>query len=747
MSLLSTQHQHRGFALPTLLIVSIAMLIIMVSAVSAVGTTRAVLNDQYYSQLAREASESGAAYASACLKANGYVATWGAGASGKPLRPNTTCSGGDACTGSAQCYVLNGTGIKTTFSVDAPVQVGGVQTVTADGLVQLLRPSSGAVWRNYDQTSSVRTGAQVSSTTVAFGYSGGNYGAAGAYFLTIAADGAIRGLGSNSDGVLGNGSLSPPGPPILTPATFALPAGQRAVGVYTNFLSIGFNAFVVTASGDVYGSGRNSHGQLGDGTFTDRSTPVKFNLPAGKKAQYVGVLGWATFVLTTDNNLYVSGFCGAGMLGTSYTIAGCSDISTPTRVALPTPDVNDQNTIPTTNMALDRSNAYIRMAGGRVYGWGANDHGQLGNGTTNPTSVPIKIGTYGDPAQPDAIQVVFDGDMVYVVDDSGVMKSAGYNFYGQAGNQHFPIVNPATGKCLDNNGGDGVRVQLYTCNGSAAQQWAWNADHSIKNLATNKCLDNNGGDGVNLQLYTCNVTQAQMYGMDSASNFYNWGSTHCLDNANGDGVTIRLWACNGSAAQKYVIPDSTTLKPFELPASATGSIVEASTDQWFVSVLTSTGEVWSAGLTDQGQLGNGPAYNGWNAVAQPTPVKFILPGGVTAKDIYVTSYGGIGSPASNTYVVGSDGKVYGAGSNGYGQLGNGNTTNQSTPALMQVINGTTARASQVQSGYGTTIILTTQGTVYTVGNNSNGQLGDGTTTNSSVPRANPYTNVLPLLAF
>jgi alpha-tubulin suppressor-like RCC1 family protein len=212
-------------------------------------------------------------------------------------------------------------------------------------------------------------------------------------------------------------------------------------------------------------------------------------------------------------------------------------------------------------------------------------------------------------------------------------------------------------------------------------------------------------------------------------------------------VTVRLWSCNGSAAQKYTIPSFTTLQPFELPASATGSIVKAWTDQWFVAVLTSTGEVWGAGLTDQGQLGYGPPVNGWASVAEPTPVKFILPNGVTATDIYVTSYGGIGSPSSNTYAVGSDGKVYGAGSNSYGQLGNGNTTNQSTPAVMQVINGTAVRAKQVQSGYGTTVILTTQGVVYTVGNNSNGQLGDGTTTNSSTPRANPYTNILPLLSF
>jgi alpha-tubulin suppressor-like RCC1 family protein len=66
---------------------------------------------------------------------------------------------------------------------------------------------------------------------------------------------------------------------------------------------------------------------------------------------------------------------------------------------------------------------------------------------------------------------------------------------------------------------------------------------------------------------------------------------------------------------------------------------------------------------------------------------------------------------------------------------------------MQAINGSTVKAKDVVSGYGTTVVLTEDGKVYTVGNNGNGQLGDGTTTNSSTPKANRYTNVLPVTSF
>ena len=58
-----------------------------------------------------------------------------------------------------------------------------------------------------------------------------------------------------------------------------------------------------------------------------------------------------------------------------------------------------------------------------------------------------------------------------------------------------------------------------------------------------------------------------------------------------------------------------------------------------------------------------------------------------------------------------------------------------------------AKAKSVQSGLGTTVVLSTTGEIYTVGNNSNGQLGDGTTINSATPAARPYVNVLPSIIF
>jgi hypothetical protein len=80
----------RGFALPTVLISSIVLIIVLTAAVSATSAVRENLLTQYYDQLAQVAGEAGVAYAKACLAANGNVPLWN---NAKPLTPATDCSG------------------------------------------------------------------------------------------------------------------------------------------------------------------------------------------------------------------------------------------------------------------------------------------------------------------------------------------------------------------------------------------------------------------------------------------------------------------------------------------------------------------------------------------------------------------------------------------------------------------------------------------------------------------------------
>lgn len=598
--------QNDGFTLPVVLMVSLGLLIIGLSSLQTVSAVRLNFEMRYYSQLANEAAEAGVTRATYCLKNSNYQQTWGSAQGRPPLTQSTDCQGN--ALSPALSSIISSPGITSTFSIDnLEVRDDGAVLVAAQGSVNRL--GGGQVIESYNRTikKSIKP-PDVKLGRIALGYY--NYNGTGAYFATYGSDGSFRTAGSNNYGELGNGTTQN----SLTPGKYVLPAGKIADKAYSNFLSQGFQLFVQTTDGDLYGSGYGANGQLGNGlTNTINSTPQKFLLPNGEKAIYVGPNGEATFVITDANNIYAAGSCANGMLGNGSCTSG--NVSTPSRVALPTPDISDPNTIPDSEIVTDYNSVYVRMKGGRVYGWGNNGTGQLANGSTTASNVPVQIGTFGNAGKPTAVNLAFDGDTIYIVDSNGDAWAAGRNDNGQMG----------------------------------------------------------------------------------------IGSTQT---------------------------PKTSLLKVQIPAGG-GKVIKATTDQWFASFLTDTGNIYSAGINAKGQLGNGSTSS-----RVTTPAKFILPSGVGAVDIWTTSVGtGSSQNYNNTYAVGSDGKVYAAGSNYRGQLGIGSLspTSRSTAIAMGGIDGVSVKALTVSAGFGSVIIYTDTNRIFTVGDNTYGQLGDGTTTLRTTP--------------
>ncbi|WBQ07150.1 ricin-type beta-trefoil lectin domain protein [Kribbella sp. CA-293567] len=118
----------------------------------------------------------------------------------------------------------------------------------------------------------------------------------------------------------------------------------------------------------------------------------------------------------------------------------------------------------------------------------------------------------------------------------------------------------ALNKCMDVAGAssaDGTPVQLYDCNGSAAQKWNRPGDGTIRALG--KCLDIAGGgtaEGTKLQIATCSGNPAQQWTYTGAKDLVNPQSNKCLDVPSGsaaNGNRLQIWTCNGSAAQKWTL--------------------------------------------------------------------------------------------------------------------------------------------------------------------------------------------------
>lgn len=115
------------------------------------------------------------------------------------------------------------------------------------------------------------------------------------------------------------------------------------------------------------------------------------------------------------------------------------------------------------------------------------------------------------------------------------------------------------GKCLDVAGAgtaDGTPVQLYGCNGTAAQRWTVGGDGTVRALG--KCLDAASAgtaDGTRVQLWDCNGTGAQRWSYNAATNdLVNLPANKCLDVLGADaadGTPTQLWTCTGGAHQKW----------------------------------------------------------------------------------------------------------------------------------------------------------------------------------------------------
>jgi hypothetical protein len=117
------------------------------------------------------------------------------------------------------------------------------------------------------------------------------------------------------------------------------------------------------------------------------------------------------------------------------------------------------------------------------------------------------------------------------------------------------------GLCVDVRGASTAEftpVQVYTCNGTDAQQWTVVEAGSTLH-ALGMCMDINGGgtaDGTTVDLYTCNNTAAQVFIPQSDGALYNPQSNKCLDDTGygGSGTQLQIWDCTGNSNQQWNLP-------------------------------------------------------------------------------------------------------------------------------------------------------------------------------------------------
>ena len=148
-----------AFALPTVIISSIVLLMVLLSGLVAASSTSTALRTQYVNKITKEASQAGVARAKTCLSTNNYVPQW---ANGTPLKSNTDCSGASlvSCTSAStdsRCFVLNSANYQTNFEVTYTLGSDGkVSNINSKGIVTRVRASGSTNTSTADST--IKTG-------------------------------------------------------------------------------------------------------------------------------------------------------------------------------------------------------------------------------------------------------------------------------------------------------------------------------------------------------------------------------------------------------------------------------------------------------------------------------------------------------------------------------------------------------------------------------------------------------------
>ena len=387
--------------------------------------------------------------------------------------------------------------------------------------------------------------------------------------------------GWSGGGCSGTGtcSITMSGDTVVT-ATFT----ASASGLTTVAIAAGDdNARAIANDGTLWSWGYNNNGQLGDGTTTARSYPVKIG--------------------TNTNWVAVSASCSSGS--------------------------NPQHT------AALRSD-------GTLWAWGANNYGQLGNGTTTQSNSPVQIGTDSDWAGVSAGQY-----HTAAIKTDGTLWSWGNNSFGQLGNG--TTVNRST-PAIVGTGSTWAAVSAGQYHTAAIKTdgtlWAWG-------------YNSNGqlGDGT-----TTNRSLPVQIG--TATNWAAVSSGYLQTLAIKTDGTLWAWGYNGYGQ----LGDGTTTQqtaPVQIGSAINWAYISAG--QYHSLAVKTDGTLWAWGYNLHGEVGDG------TTIQRNAPVQI-----GTAVNWAAVAAGG------NYFSLGlkTDGTVWSWGNNSAGQLGDGTTTQQNAPELI-----------------------------------------------------------------
>lgn len=177
------------------------------------------------------------------------------------------------------------------------------------------------------------------------------------------------------------------------------------------------------SAGKVYACGSGEYGVLGTGSTANSSTPVRvIGLPGTVGVRALTSSWQGSGALLENGDYYNWGYNAAGQLGNGTT----ADSAVPVRVTLP----GAVRSAFQGGSGARNGQTVAILANGSVWAWGDNDRGQLGNGTKVSSDVPLRVEV---PKGVTFVTVSSGGYASYAIDDFGRLWAWGDNTSGQLG--------------------------------------------------------------------------------------------------------------------------------------------------------------------------------------------------------------------------------------------------------------------------------------------------------------------------
>jgi alpha-tubulin suppressor-like RCC1 family protein len=616
----------------------------------------------------------------AAIKTDGTLWTWGANGSGQ-LGDNDTTGG-------------------TAKSIPVTTFAGGTnwkQVSVGQQHIAAIK-TDGTLWTwgngfNGGQLGNGITIGNISTpiTTFSGGTNWKQVSARGNITAAIKTDGTLWTWGYGDDGALGNATITTASTPVTT----------FAGGTNWKQISVGrYSIGAIKTDGTLWTWGFGGFGPLGNADTSSRSTPVT-TFAGGTDWKQVSAGDGHMAAIKTDGTLWAWGIGSQGKLGN----AGTDIASTPvTTFAGGTNwkqvSAGDSHTVGLRDDGINKE----------LFTWGLGSSGQLGNAnTTSTNSTPVTTFSGGtnwanaETTEPEDLYTLSAGDSKSgAIKNDGTLWTWGLSGDGELGNAS--TTNVSTPVTTFSGGTDwkqlsfgGYHVAAIKTDGTL---WTWgrasNGELGNATLTDRSTPITTFAGGTDWKQVSCGFAFTAAVKIDGT--LWTWGS----------GGNSRL----GNGVTTGII--STPVTTFA--GGTNWKQANCSTGSHMVAIKTD-GTLWTWGYNANGQLGNATATN------VSTPVTTFTGG---------TNWKQTNAGDAFTAAIKTDGTLWLWGRSGNtGRLGNGSTVSTNSTPVTTFAGGTDWK--QVNCGDAHTAAIKTDGTLWTWGDGTDGQLGNNRINDISTP--------------